>query len=199
MNAHESTKKSGGSFLKRILFALLFIVIGFFIGYYWSHILGEVKESKSTFTTHELRNFNESTLKQLRDTTTQLLVEKNKGKFDSLEQLSNVRDSLLKVEGQITSSMIDAQKNVEAYNHLDALAFKIHVLIDSCDNIIKQGSLDLLQPTNAGLKQLIKDIKDKTDQLKQVAKTFATIADVVSAITGILATPILGPVAAAAK
>lgn len=57
---------------------------------------------------------------------------KNKSKFDSLEQLSKVRDSLLELEGQITSSMTVA-KDQKAYNHLDALAFKVHVLADSCD------------------------------------------------------------------
>ena len=177
----------------KVLLALLFIAIGVFIGYY----LGSLQK-KVSFNKVELRKYSEDSLENMMDATKAVLIEREPSKYDSLKKIASVRDSLLDARGRISSCMIGFVKQPQTYKQLDSLRYSIDVLVDSCDNTIMQGSLDLLKTTNTGFRSLIKEIKDKTEQLKNVSKTVATIADVVSAITIILATPILAPVNVAA-
>jgi hypothetical protein len=184
--------------MRKFIIPMLCIATGMAISFLIARLNEEKGLEKTNFSTNELREISADSLQSIMDTTEAILNEKQPNALDSIKMVGAVRDSLLDVKGRITSSMLSVIKQPDTYKKLDALRYNLDVLIDSCDNIIMQRSLDLLKSTNTGLRALVKQIKDKTEELKNIAKTTATIADVVSAITNILAAPVLAPVTAAA-
>lgn len=170
----------------RVLIAILFLGLGLAIG-----LLSNTKRKVTHF---EFQELSLDSIQSINDTTTMILTEKNKGKFDSLKALGKVRDSLLIVKGKLSSTMILLVKKPDEYNRVDSVRSNIDQMISSIDEIIMSGTLDLLKPTNETLKALIKDIKEKTVKLQKIATTVGTISDIIKAIIDILSLPILAPV-----
>lgn len=177
---------------------LLGLVIGSGMTVLVMNLAKKANLGTTRFERSELDKVSADSLQNIMDTARSILLEKEKPKFDSLKKLGEVRDSLLVAKGKASLAMLDAPITGALYRHLDSLRYSIILLVDSCDDIIMQASLDMLRPSNEGLRALVKEIGDEKDKLNQEAKTVGTIADIVSAITAILAAPILAPVAPAA-
>ena len=181
-----STKRSP---IKAIVIGIICFAIGFVAAvFYYS-----TENMPKSFEV-QLQELRLDSLQKIHDTTEAILLEKQQGKFDSLKMVGHVRDSLLVVKGKIEGAMIQLAKKPNDYTSLESLRSGINQMIASCDETIMLGTLDLLKPTNASFKTLIKEIKDKNEKLQKTVQGVATVSEIISVIIKILSLPILAPV-----
>ncbi len=184
----KSPNRNNRHILRTIFVAVICLAAGFLICRY----ITTQKSAYRKFTLEDIKELKTDSVIRFQRVSDSILRARQQAHFDSLQKVSNMKDSLMNVRGKIISTRFSFPLNSPEYRELDLLYLKVDEMIDSANLIILRGALEMLKPTNLAFKDLIKDINDKKQSLEKIADRYASISDIVKSITNIFKLGILG-------
>ena len=171
-----------------LLLALLFIVIGFAICFFSVSKNKKVNFENTSYTV-QFREMEKQNLSDVIDTANQIFTQKNPQTADTLIELGKIKDSLLVIQGKLETS-IRYQKESPLRHQMYLTLDTVKDLILATREIILNGALEMLQPTNTSFRALLKDMQKQTSQLQNIAHNVDVVSEIVASLTNIIASPI---------